>query len=126
MNRKRIYISGPMRGYELYNFPAFDEARDLLKANGSLVVVSPADMDREEGFDPEKLPKTHNWDKWPNELSDNIQDVIFRDLCDVLSCDAIFMLEGWRKSKGAKAELAVAEWADKQVHYQAYEDYLND
>lgn len=28
---KIIYIAGPMKGYPLYNFPAFDAARDTAK-----------------------------------------------------------------------------------------------
>lgn len=44
--KRRIYISGPMRGRQFYNFPAFDAAKQALERIG-YEVVSPADMDRE-------------------------------------------------------------------------------
>ena len=41
----RIYIAGPMRGYTLDNFPAFDEAAEYLK-RCDWEVISPAELDR--------------------------------------------------------------------------------
>lgn len=38
-------------------------------------------------------------------------------------CDAIFMLDGWQKSKGACAELSYAKSLGKKVLYQ---DYFKD
>ena len=35
-------------------------------------------------------------------------------------CDAIFMLDGWQKSKGACAELSYAKSLGKKVLYQDY------
>ena len=55
-----IYIAGKMRGIPYYNFPAFDAARDRLRECG-FSVVSPADLDRDVGFDPATLPPDFDW-----------------------------------------------------------------
>jgi len=116
INNKSIYIAGPMRGYHLYNFPAFDKARDEFEGEG-WSVVSPADIDRDNGFDPINLPADFDWNDIPDELE--LMDCIDRDLKAVKECDAILMLDGWRKSLGATAERAVAKWAMKEVFYEA-------
>ena len=93
-----IYIAGPMRGYPLFNYPAFDSARDMLIALGVHRVVSPADLDREIGVCPEE-------DNIPDEM---LRECLRRDLMHLLDSDAIVMLDGWRESKGAVAERALA------------------
>lgn len=101
----KIYIAGPMRGYELFNFPAFDEAAARGRALGH-EVRSPADMDREVGFDPNK----------GSDFSGNDMDAaIHRDVEAILAADAIALLPGWQKSTGATAEHRIALWAGKQV-----------
>ncbi len=90
-------MCGPMRGYPLYNFPAFDAAAAKLRARG-WKVINPADLDRKAGFLPnKKLPKGF------------LRKAMQRDLtaiCD--KCSAIMLLHGWEKSEGAKVELALA------------------
>ena len=93
-----IYIAGPMRGYPLFNYPAFDSARDMLTSLGIQRVISPADLDREIGVCPEE-----------GDISDEmLRECLRRDLMHLLESDAIVMLEGWRFSKGAVAERALA------------------
>ena len=93
-----IYIAGPMRGYPLFNYPAFDNARDILIGLGVHRVVSPADLDREIGVCPEE-------DNIPDEM---LRECLRRDLMHLLDSDAIVMLDGWRNSKGAVAERALS------------------
>ena len=111
----KVYIAGPMRGIEFYNFPEFDRAKEDLIAEG-MKVVSPADIDRENGHDPFKHPQGHDWNQFPAELT--LNSTIERDIAEVLNCDAIYMLNGWEDSNGAKAERAVAIWAGKDVGYE--------
>lgn len=94
----RIYIAGPMRGIPLYNFPAFDAARDLLGSLGH-DPVSPADMDREIGFDEytATIPPTF------------VRDALRRDFGALLGCEAIALLPGWETSSGAQSERRVAD-----------------
>ena len=101
----RCYIAGPMRGYARFNFDAFDAARDNLAAEG-WAVTSPADIDREMGFDPGKHDESYFGD---------LAQVIRRDVEAVLAADVVVALPGWRESVGASAEVALAWWAGRLV-----------
>lgn len=111
---RKIYIAGPMRGYEHYNFPAFDEAEGALKAGG-WVPINPAALDRlNEGWGlyPPLIDVDYNFKK----------RVMQRDLACIFECDAIYMLKGWADSTGALVELALAEFLDLEIHLQGFED----
>jgi hypothetical protein len=112
----RVYIAGPMRGHKFYNFPAFDKHKALLRSEG-LDVVSPADIDRTNGFDPTLLPAHHNWARWPEGIAAPLKSIVIRDLCELATCTTIYMMGGWENSIGAKAELAVARWLRLHVRY---------
>jgi hypothetical protein len=103
----RTYLAGPMRGVNLYNFPAFDAAAENLRARG-YIVTNPSEHDRELGFDPSST------------LVDFDLEAAFQwDFESLLACDGIALLEGWEDSIGARAEQAVAvltgKWALHQV-----------
>jgi len=109
----KTYIAGPMRGIRLFNFPAFDAARDaLLKAGHE--VVSPADIDRSNGFDPKDLPADYDWNVI-SQQSGTLQEIIARDHAAVMECDTIYLLPGWERSQGALSEYHLAKWAGKVV-----------
>lgn len=105
---KTCYIAGPMRGIKWFNFPAFDEAAKVLAKQGYFP-ISPADIDRKNGFHPEELPEDHDWNVVP-ETGPTLAQVVDRDIKAVLECDAIYLLKGWEKSTGARAEYAVARF----------------
>lgn len=110
----RVYIAGPMRGIYLFNFPAFDAAKHRLVMQG-YSVVSPADIDRANGFDPLKdLSDDWDWNIIP-EYAGTREDIIKRDIDELLTCNAIFLLPGWENSTGARAEMSLARWAGMQV-----------
>jgi len=96
----RIYIAGPMTGYENYNFAAFNEAAQKLR-NAGFVAVNPADHGIVTGAD------------WPDYLRD--------DIAKLATCEAIHFLPGWSKSKGATLEhhIAVALAMDIQFAEEA-------
>jgi len=97
-----------------YNFPAFDAARDALRARGH-TVISPADLDREHGFDAMLLPPDYDWSRIPEGF--DLDACIRRDVDAVLRCDALVFLPGdWTASIGSKGEFAVALWARKPVY----------
>ena len=85
---EQIYISGPMTGIEDHNFPAFHAAAARFRAAG-WEVSNPA-----ENFDGRTdLPRA----------------VYLR--CDIgmlSKCDAIALLPGWEKSRGATLEAILA------------------
>lgn len=107
--KRRIYIAGPMRGRPMFNFPAFDAAKEFLEKFG-WEVVSPADLDRAEGFDPCKAEG-----QYTTVDQAFMEKARKRDLDALQTCDAIYMLRGWENSVGATAEHAVAEWMGIEV-----------
>lgn len=113
---KRIYIAGPMRGIKWFNFPAFDAARDKLESFG-WKVSSPADLDRLNGFDEKAFADDYDWIDL-SEIGFDLHAAVDRDVQAIKSCQAIYMLDGWERSKGAKAEKALAEWLGVEVFYQ--------
>jgi hypothetical protein len=94
----KVYIAGPMSGYEEWNFPAFFKAEEELKLLG-VDVINPAHND---GTDIEKALESARFGKrdWAWYMR--------RDLAYVMECDTICVLEGWQKSKGASLEVKVA------------------
>lgn len=113
----KCYLSGPMRGIKDYNFPLFDAAKAHMQEIG-WDVISPADMDRESGMPQCDL-----------DSPQAAREFAARDLDALLSLraengDAIVMLDGWEKSRGAKAEFFVANWLGlRLVRYRGDEDW---
>lgn len=108
----RIYLAGPMTGYEHYNFPAFDAAAYHLRRLGH-EVFNPADNDRENGFDAMGLKgddaEQHGFD---------LRTALKQDLswiCD--HAEAVAVLPHWEASKGAKTEVALARALDIPVQW---------
>ena len=96
-----FYIAGPMTGYENSNYPAFDDARDMLHSNG-LVAISPADLSRTASIVTDEERKN-------GALPENGLALYMRnDIPEVAKADGILMLVGWEASKGANIELMIA------------------
>jgi hypothetical protein len=93
-----------MRGYQRFNFDAFDAARDILRRMGHNP-ISPADLDREVGFNPDD----------PTLTGFDLRDAIMRDVQAVMVSDAIVLLDGWERSRGVAVEKALAEFLDIPV-----------
>jgi len=91
----RIYIAGPMSGYENHNFPAFHAKATFLREMG-FDVVSPAEIN----------PNTET--SWAECMRADIKALI--------SCDAIAMLHGWENSKGATLEHHIAERLEMKIY----------
>lgn len=94
-----------MTGIEDLNHPAFFEAEFQLKVQG-YTVINPAAMDEGLGLNP------HIGVMDPEFLKKAAQ----RDLEAVIASDGIVLLPNWERSKGARAELAVAQWLDKKIY----------
>jgi len=114
---KSIYIAGPMRGKQFFNFPAFDEAREKLLEEG-WEVISPADIDREHGFDACFLPIDTHWSDL-SEVDVTREECFDRDMEAIRNdCSAIYMLKGWQSSTGAQAEYWAARWLGLDIYYE--------
>lgn len=110
---KSIYIAGAMTKRPEFNFPAFDAAAAKLRAEG-WTVISPAEHDRENGFDPTGTDGTE-------DISGvfDLKDALLWDLEQVANVDAVYVLRNSGASKGTAAELALATALGKEIIYQS-------
>ena len=93
---KRIYLSGPMTGIPLDNYPAFIAAAAELRKQGH-VVTNPAEI------------KLHDEAGWEDYMKADI-----KAMCD---CETIALLPGWENSKGANLELHIAHRVGMEVMF---------
>ena len=99
-NKPKVYVAGRMRGCKDNNFVAFYVAQAMLELWG-YEVVNPARLDIEAG------KATWNWES-KGIVIDNgftIEEALSRDFAAILNgCEAIFVLDHWKKSQGALRE----------------------
>lgn len=107
---RNIYIAGPMRGREKFNFPAFYAAEKELQAKG-WVTLNPARADNDAGFD-ETTPQE-------NVTREMMNEFLLRDARMLSQSDAIYLLDGWETSKGARGERGIAEWLGLEIIHQS-------
>jgi len=110
---EKIYIAGPMSGYEDHNKFAFQMAEDylisLFQEHGDYEIFNPIN----------------------HEASLMVQKGLVRDtqeayrMCMAIDCDwickhatMIYMLHGWEESKGAMAEWTLAKCLGIRIVYQ--------
>ena len=91
---KRIYIAGPMSGLPDFNYPAFHAAAAVLRAQGHHV-ENPAEP---------PPPACGTW-----------QGYMRMSLRQIAACDCLYMLPGWRSSRGARIEHGLALDLDLEV-----------
>ena len=80
-----VYVAGPMTGIEDFNYPAFNLMAEHLKERG-FIVENPADT-----------PEQPNW-----------QGYMRAGITKLMRCDAVLMLPGWQRSRGAQIEINLA------------------
>jgi hypothetical protein len=88
--KRRIYLSGPMSGYPLQNYPLFRKVAAELRSDGH-EVYNPAEYVHAE---PE-FPLRKAFAEYAQFIC--------------LEADAIVLLPGWESSLGVSAELALAK-----------------
>lgn len=97
-----------MRGYPNFNFPQFHHAAALLRKYGH-EVFSPAEHDIKTNGPRIADNPTGDEAIATKTVGFDIRKALAADLAFIcLEADAIAMLPGWEKSKGATAELATA------------------
>nr|WP_308530154.1 DUF4406 domain-containing protein [uncultured Serratia sp.] len=91
----KTYIAGPMTGLPGFNRPAFFAAAKDIAAAGH-VALNPA------------------------VLPDGLSEVDYMCVCIAMlqRADAIYLLDGWRSSEGARAEFALAEKLGIEILFQ--------
>lgn len=100
-----FYLAGPMRGYPMFNFPAFLMAARVLQARG-LKILSPAEKDLEMGFDPSRA----------DDQNFDIGEAFRWDFHAVARSKGTILLPNWEHSAGAKAERLVAQLCEREVY----------
>ncbi len=83
----KVYVAGPMTGYQDLNYPAFALASDRLRQRG-FHAVSPAEL---------------------NAITEDYRVAMRKDISALIDCEAILRLNGWEKSIGATLENRIAE-----------------
>jgi len=98
----KVYIAGPMTGYEEFNFPQFFQAERELLALGH----EPLNPAWNNGASLEEAVENANYDgrSW--------QDYMRKDMLSLAQADVVCVLEGWKKSKGAQLEVHIARQLD--------------
>lgn len=116
----RLYLAGPMSGIEQFNFPAFYEAAETLRAAGH-DIVSPAEMDADDGIDGEAMASE---DGDASKLSLTWAELLARDVMILgdeteTAVDGIVFLPGWISSRGARLE-AFTALLSRKYHFFDY------
>ena len=91
----RLYVSGPVTGKENRNVDDFKRTRAFLMDAGYQVVI-PTDLVN----DPPTMTRGQ---------------ITCRCLSELLNCDGVALLRGWRRSPGACLEVAVATACGKDA-----------
>lgn len=119
---RTVYLAGPMRGYEDFNFPAFEAAASWLKSQG-FDVFSPSARDLS---DPDH-PSNEEWreeDATFQTAPFTLAQYMAYDLKEVCSRDAVVCLPGWEESQGARLECMVSVEVNHPVFEITWEDGL--
>ena len=92
---KKVFIAGPMRGYEKYNFPKFDMIEKILKDH-NIECVNPGRISRKF-----------------KEKDVNSDIAVYNEMVRLQqeaekTCNAILLLDGWQWSKGVQLEVKTA------------------
>ena len=106
----KLYIAGPMRGLPAFNFPAFYAAEETLTAVGH-ECFNPARRDNDHhGADISAGNLTGDEHVAAAEHGFSLRDALAAD-CEYICrhAEGLFMLPGWNKSAGARAEHALAK-----------------
>lgn len=110
----RAYVAGPMTGHEHYNVLAFECAAERWRDAG-YVVETPFDANsvvwrrhHKRDFDPRR-----DTCDWGDPI---LAEMLAEDFATLCRSDVVALLPGWRKSKGANAELLVALNLGKRIY----------
>lgn len=102
--KKAIFLSGPMTGYQDYNFKHFNEVAAKLEKCG-LKVVNPVDICKK--YKQEEVVKH-------KEVFDAM--IAEQQKCEREDCSAILLLDGWKLSLGVRLELKTALELDFDIY----------
>lgn len=135
----KLYLSGPMTGYENFNFPEFFRIAEKLRKLGNKV-VSPAEFDIQNGWvkaeflldgvwhecdmsmysRPDRFRTCQYFPSEPHRFIETgaatYEEMLEKDCKVVEECDGIVLMPGWERSGGVQKELRTAIDADLSVY----------
>lgn len=94
----KVYISGRIKDYRAFR-AHFRQASHVLRVRHGFEIVNPCDL-------------------VPDAEDPSYEDFMLTDLRELLLCDAIYMLEGWERSVGARCEHQVAAMCGLEIMYE--------
>ena len=105
----RVYLSGPMRGKEGWNFSLF-EAVATRWADRGHIVFNPAAVAKALGYGP---PTRGGSDECTEE---HLRHVILSDMLCIVHSEAVVLLPGWERSVGCTVEVAIAQFLGRALY----------
>lgn len=101
----KLYLAGPMRGIEEFNFPAFTMWAGMLRSEGH-EVFNPAERDASTGLDTAGMSgDLAELDK----VGFSLREALAADVEYVAKeAEAVAVMPGWKESTGVAAEVALA------------------
>jgi len=108
-----------MTGIPQFNFPEFKRAAELLRRQG-YSIVSPAELDDPSARAAALYSPDGDADTYHETTGETWGDFLSRDVKLIADeVDAVIVLEGWEKSRGARLEVYVARTQDKPIYSYA-------
>lgn len=93
----KVYLAGPMQGYENFNKKNFDKYEEILKSSG-YEVFNPSETDLSKSYQSGEVEG--------QEFVNQCLNIDLNYICK--NAEAIALMPGWENSKGAKAEYFTA------------------
>ena len=114
----KIYLAGPMRGKPYFNRSMFKAWTEMLRHEGH-EVFSPLEEDiKRHGTRFTEENPAGSEEQAAQRFGFSIRDALGHDLAWICRhADAVALLPGWDKSKGATAEKATAEALGLELIY---------
>ncbi len=112
----RVYIAGPIAGKPSGNYLAFETAATRLRGRG-YDAVNPHDVQpvAHAGDCP---PGPQGGEEGDGQVRHNAPCYMRTDMQALLDCDAIYLLDGWELSSGARTEFEVGRAAGLTLMYE--------
>lgn len=116
----KLYLSGPMSGIKSFNIPAFETAAKVLRAQGHDVIV-PHEEDVASGISLAELKASEHGDMTEVVTKTTWGECLARDvkLLADHGVEAIVVLPGWCKSRGARLEVYTGLLLELPIFYYA-------
>lgn len=122
----RVYIAGPIAGYVDGNKTAFDRAEEKIINDKRFVSCvynnhspSQSSYAKASVINPVTMSIRAGDFNIIKPTPDQRRIFVRRDIDAILSCEAIYMLNGWERSIGARAEHSLAVWIGLEIFYES-------